>query len=144
MFVWHIRSATIVAATVVVMIVGSVAASTSAGRQQDDRSTPEDVFDTLFVEGQVVYGTVCVSCHDADGGHGSAPALNLHPAMGARDHIVRQILRGNAEKGMPGFADTLSDRRVAAVATYIRNAWDNTHGIVLEGDVKKVRDEPRP
>jgi mono/diheme cytochrome c family protein len=61
--------------------------------------------------------------------------------MGARDHIVRQILRGNAEKGMPAFAATLSDHQVAAVATYIRNAWDNVHGVVLEGDVKKVRDE---
>jgi mono/diheme cytochrome c family protein len=97
----------------------------------------------LRAEGQVVFGTSCVSCHDADGGDGSAPALNGHPSMGARDHVVRQILRGNAEKGMPAFAATLSDRQVAAVATYIRTAWDNAHGVVLEADVKKVRNEAK-
>lgn len=97
----------------------------------------------LAAEGQVVFGTSCVSCHDADGGDGSAPALNGHPSMGARDHVVRQILRGNAEKGMPAFAVTLNDRQVAAVATYIRTAWDNAHGVVLEADVKKVRDEAK-
>ena len=102
-----------------------------------------DVATELAAEGQAVFGTSCVSCHDADGGDSSAPALNGHPSMGARDHIVRQILRGNAEKGMPGFAATLSDRQVAAVATYIRTAWDNAHGVVHEADVKKVRDEAK-
>jgi cytochrome c oxidase subunit 2 len=97
----------------------------------------------LAAEGQVVFGTSCVSCHDAEGGDGAAPALSGHPSMGARDHIVRQILRGNLEKGMPAFAATLSDRQVAAVATYIRNAWDNAHGVVVAADVKAVRDEPK-
>lgn len=110
-----------------------------AGSQQPGSdATPE-----MAAEGQAVFGTSCVSCHDADGGDGAAPALNGHPSMGARDHIVRQILRGNAEKGMPAFAATLSDRQVAAVATYIRTAWDNGHGAVLEADVKKVRDEAK-
>lgn len=116
-----------------------------AGLRAAPVATAQEAADTLVAElaaeGQVVFGTSCVSCHDAEGGDGSAPALNNHPAIGARDHVVRQILRGNAEKGMPSFAATLSDRQVAAVATYIRNAWDNAHGVVLETDVKKVRDE---
>ena len=62
--------------------------------------------------------------------------------MGAKDHIVRQVLRGNVEKGMPPFAPTLTDRQVAAVTTYIRNAWDNSHGIVIEADARRVRAEP--
>jgi mono/diheme cytochrome c family protein len=110
-----------------------------AGSQERGSDVPAE----LAAEGQAVFGTSCVSCHDADGGDGSAPALNGHPSMGARDHIVRQILRGNAEKGMPAFATTLSDRQVAAVATYIRTAWDNAHGVVLEADVRKVRDEAK-
>lgn len=95
----------------------------------------------LFEEGAVVFGTLCVSCHDAAGGEGQAPALSGHPSMGARDHIVRQILRGNLDKGMPAFAGQLNDRQVAAVATYIRNAWENAHGVVHEADAKTVRDE---
>jgi len=111
----------------------------AAGRQA---STSDDLV-VLLNEGAVVFGTSCVSCHDADGGDGPAPALSGHVSMGARDHVVRQILRGNAEKGMPAFAAMLSDRQVAAVATYIRNSWENTHGVVLEADVKMVRDESK-
>jgi mono/diheme cytochrome c family protein len=140
MGVWKGRLAR-VRGRVCVLSVLAVVAVPLRGAGSQESSGGSDPTEELAVEGQAVFGTSCVSCHDADGGDGSAPALNGHPSMGARDHIVRQILRGNAEKGMPAFAATLSDRQVAAVATYIRNAWDNVHGVVLEGDVKKVRDE---
>ena len=110
----------------------------AAGAQAPDGGAS---LDELFAEGATIFGTSCVSCHDAAGGDGQAPALSGHPSMGATDHIVRQILRGNAEKGMPAFADQFSDRQTAAVATYIRNAWDNAFGIVREADVRRVRAE---
>jgi mono/diheme cytochrome c family protein len=113
-----------------VCVVGALALAVMPLRGAESQEPGSGVIAELAAEGQVVFGTSCVSCHDADGGDGSAPALSGHPSMGARDHIVRQILRGNLEKGMPAFAATLSDRQVAAVATYIRNAWDNAHGAV--------------
>jgi mono/diheme cytochrome c family protein len=114
------------------------------GRHALAQDSSDALVGELAAEGQVIFGTSCVSCHDADGGDGSAPALNNHPSLGAAEHVVRQILRGNAEKGMPPFAATLNDRQVAAVATYIRNSWDNAHGAVLEADVKKVREATAP
>lgn len=136
----RLRSA--IAAALAVGCLAAPALILASGRQDAPAGMSEaEKFDQLFYEGQVVYGTSCVSCHDADGGDSSAPALSGHPSMGARDHIVRQILRGNAERGMPAFAATLTDRQVAGVATYIRNAWDNAHGVVLESDVKRVREE---
>jgi len=122
--------------------VGMVLAFTAAGMAGGQEPGPDGLAE-LMAEGQVVFGTACVSCHDAEGGSGSAPALSGHPSMGARDHILRQILRGNLDKGMPAFGVTLSDRQVAAVATYIRNAWDNAHGVVVAADVRKVRDESK-
>ena len=124
-----------------VYVLGAVAVAAMTAHVGGRQVPGSDDLPELAAEGQVVFGTSCVSCHDAEGGSGSAPALSGHPSMGARDHIVRQILRGNLDKGMPAFAATLSDRQVAAVATYIRNAWDNAHGVVLAADVKKVRDE---
>ena len=124
---------------VVCVLTLAVSPARSAGFQEPGADGAAE----LAAEGQVVFGTSCVSCHDADGGQGAAPALSGHPSMGARDHIVRQILRGNAEKGMPAFAATLSDHQIAAVATYIRNAWENAHGPVTEADVKKVRAEAK-
>jgi mono/diheme cytochrome c family protein len=126
-----------------VYVLSAVAVAAMAVRVAGRQGSGSDDFAELAAEGQMVFGTSCVSCHDAEGGEGSAPALSGHPSMGARDHVVRQILRGNLDKGMPAFATTLSDRQVAAVATYIRNAWDNAHGVVVEADVKKVRDEAK-
>ncbi len=128
---------------VVSVVVGVCALGESSlwARQAETGSATEDL-PTLMSEGQVIFGSTCVACHDAEGAASSAPALSGHPSMGAKDHIVRQVLRGNVEKGMPPFAPTLTDRQVAAVTTYIRNAWDNSHGIVIEADARRVRAEP--
>lgn len=123
--------------------VFAVAGSQLLARQDSTSAGVEDMA-TLMGEGQLVFGSTCVACHDAEGAATSAPALSGHPSMGAKDHIVRQVLRGNVEKGMPPFAPTLTDRQVAAVTTYIRNAWDNSHGIVFEADAKRVRAESAP
>lgn len=40
---------------------------------------------------------------------------------------------------MPLLGWHLSDRQVAAVATFIRNSWGNAAGIVSEGDAARVR-----
>jgi mono/diheme cytochrome c family protein len=39
---------------------------------------------------------------------------------------------------MPPFAG-LTDRQVAAVATFVRNTGSNAYGVVLEADVARVR-----
>jgi len=41
--------------------------------------------------------------------------------------------------GMPPFAQTLSDNEVAAVVSYIRNAWGNAAPAVSARDVRRVR-----
>ena len=123
-------------------LAAAVVIATGTARVTARQAGSEDVLAELAAEGQLVFGASCVACHDAEGGEGPAPALNGHPSLGATNHVVRQILRGNPEKGMPAFAPTLTDRQVAAVATYIRTAWDNAHGVVLESDVKRVRTEP--
>lgn len=117
-----------------------LAGSPLRARQDVIGSATEDM-PTLMSEGQVIFGSTCVACHDAEGAATSAPALSGHPSMGAKDHIVRQVLRGNVEKGMPPFASTLTDRQIAAVTTYIRNAWDNSHGVVVEADARRLRAE---
>jgi mono/diheme cytochrome c family protein len=93
---------------------------------------------TLMDEGQEVYGIDCVECH-ADGGMG--PSLVGNFALANRDRVVKAILAGVSDGDMPAFGPNLTDRKVAAVATYVRNAWDNQFGVVLEADVKRLREE---
>jgi mono/diheme cytochrome c family protein len=80
-----------------------------------------------FEQGQKIYETTCVACHQA-GGAGAPPAL---PALNGNDQLsnleqlVRTIRLGKG--GMPPFSQ-LSAGDIAAVATYIRNAWSNKFG----------------
>jgi mono/diheme cytochrome c family protein len=81
----------------------------------------------LFEQGQKVYESSCVACHQA-GGAGAPPALpalNGNSQLSNLDQVVRTIRLGKG--GMPPFSQ-LSAGDIAAVATYIRNAWSNKFG----------------
>ena len=53
------------------------------------------------------------------------------------DYVIAQILMGRGQ--MPGFADRLSDDQIAAVASYIRQSWDNKLGDLSPDQVKQLR-----
>jgi mono/diheme cytochrome c family protein len=64
--------------------------------------------------------------------------------------VLHVVLRGARSVGttkaptaaaMPSFEWILDDDQVAAVVTYIRNAWSNNAPTVAGGDVGKIRKE---
>jgi mono/diheme cytochrome c family protein len=101
--------------------------------------------------GQSVYQDQCASCHGDKGeGRGDYPPMagNRTVIMHSSVNLVRIILSGGFAPttegnprpyGMPPFGHTLSDPEVAAVATYVRNAWGNKAGAVMPLDVQKTR-----
>jgi mono/diheme cytochrome c family protein len=92
--------------------------------------------EALMRDGQLVYGRDCAECH-ADGGIGGPFAGKT--VLNDKDRVITRILLGATDGSMEAFGPTLSDRDVAAVATFIRNTWDNTFGPVVEADVKRIR-----
>ena len=117
---------------------GGASDAQTAGPAPRAPAVASDSFDALEAEGEEIYNRDCASCHGADGtGDGAGPALVGNPALANKEHVVRRILTGG--KGMDPFGKTLSDRDVAAVATFVRNAWDNANGVVLETDVTGLR-----
>ncbi|HEY2533170.1 MAG TPA: c-type cytochrome [Xanthobacteraceae bacterium] len=92
----------------------------------------------VMKSGGTIYADQCAACHASDGSgvdglfpmlQGSAVVQSLDPAS-----VLHVILRGARSvatdpaptaPAMPSFAWTLTDDQVAAVATYIRNAWGN-------------------
>ena len=83
----------------------------------------------------------CASCHGAEGtGDGAGPALDGDTNLRNKDHVIKRILQGSPEKGMEPFGKVLTDREIAATATFVRNAWNNAYGVVAESDVAKVRE----
>ena len=105
--------------------------------------------------GAAIYAQRCVDCHgkNGEGVSGVYPALdgNVSVLEPTGINAMRAILLGGfapATAGnprpysMPPFAQQLSDADVAAVATYIRQAWSNHAPVVLERDVIKYRRTP--
>ncbi len=87
--------------------------------------------DGLFTEN-------CAPCHQATGqGEGAAPPLAGNSRLRDERLVIEHILMGG--EYMPAFGFQLSDAQIAAVATYIRNSWENKHGPVAADQVAAMR-----
>lgn len=109
-----------------------------------DLANDEASLNLLIEEGETVYTTYCSACHGVNGEGGGGPALDNSTMVNSRSATIFQILFGATDHGMPAFAPMLDDRQVAAVSTYIRNAWSNEGTIVLPRSVELRRSEGAP
>ena len=101
--------------------------------------------------GQRLYHNQCAQCHGDNGeGRGDYPSLagNRTVIMNSSVNLIRIILSGGFAPttegnprpyGMPPYGHTLSDSEIAAVATYVRNAWGHNAGAVMPLNVQKTR-----
>ncbi len=119
---------------------------------QDVPVAPLDPHRPDMVAGAAIYADRCSACHTPSGAGvaGLFPRLAGGPSTQSVDpaSIIRVILRGARSvstqaaptgPGMQSFAATLNDVQVAAVATYVRNAWGNAAPAVSAGRVATDR-----
>ncbi|WP_428993096.1 c-type cytochrome [Luteibacter rhizovicinus] len=121
--------------------------------QKKDDSLPSRPM--FIAKGQKVYADRCATCH-GDSGKGKGDA---YPPLDGNSSVVepvgvnaiRVVLSGGfapATKGnprpysMPPFSQHLSDDEVAAVVSYIRQAWSNAANPVSADDVRTYRSTP--
>jgi mono/diheme cytochrome c family protein len=124
------------------------------GRQDKPAPLPPD--NPAMIAGQAIYRDQCSACHALDGR--GVPQLfpSLADSSLARSSdpttLIRVILRGARSvatpaeptaPGMPSFGWQLDDAQVAAVATYIRNAWGSAAAPVSVRDVSTTRSDLR-
>ena len=93
-------------------------------------------------DGEVIYRTVCQSCHmaAAEGavGAGAYPALANDPKLAAAGYSVLVVVNGS--KDMPPFGALLDDEQVAAVVNYVRSHFGNSYpDTVSSADVRSAR-----
>lgn len=117
------------------------------------RSRPTAQPDMALRElGGKVYEKHCATCHgeQGQGVAGIYPALagNRIVTMDQGANLLRVILRGGfapatADKprpfGMPPFASELSDRELAAVASFLRSNWGHEASDISELDVNRLK-----
>jgi mono/diheme cytochrome c family protein len=133
--------------------------STPAPQSNDRKRLPASASDppsaadpNIMKVGAQIYADECSGCHTPNGKGvpGLFPSLNGAPTVQQTDpaSLLHVVLRGalsvatrRAPTGpeMPSFEWLLSDDQIAAVLTYIRNAWGNSAPPVRASDVAEAR-----
>lgn len=129
----------------VLSLVAAWAVSVGAATVPHQQKTSEPPVDPALVralmeEGATLFGSDCAACHAAEGTESVGRALTSNASLASKDHVVQRILEGMPAKGMPPFATSYTDRKVAAVSTFIRGSFENAYGPVVEDDIKRIRE----
>lgn len=124
-------------ATAILALAGGSMAAVAQNEAAPGVASQEE----LIAEGASVYRSNCARCHGHNGegqrhGHDAAPRLAGSFADLSVGRIVVQVIRGGSY--MPAFG-SLTDREVAAVATYVRNSFGNDYGIVSVEEIAEFR-----
>ncbi|MDA1075852.1 MAG: cytochrome c oxidase subunit II [Proteobacteria bacterium] len=95
--------------------------------------------DELMAEGQRVYDTFCVACHQANG-KGLPPAFpglaGSQVALGPVDAHIRMVYEGVPGTSMQAFGKQLDAAELAAVVHFERHSWgNNTDDVTQPKDV---------
>ncbi len=117
-----------------------ISGSTAAVAQNGETSSPQ-LLDALMEEGESVYRNRCAKCHGRNGegqqeSHDAAPRLGGTYARLSVDEVAVRVIRGGSYMPPLGI---LTNREIAAVATYVRNSFGNNLGIATEDDVAENR-----
>ncbi|WP_062455708.1 cytochrome c oxidase subunit II [Vibrio mediterranei] len=92
--------------------------------------------DELMTIGEEVYAGRCAVCHQANGEGitGAFPAIagSAVATTGEVSTHISKIVDGVNGTAMQSFANQLTDKEIAAVVTYQRNAWGNDTGDAVQ------------
>ena len=130
----------------------SLPATTDERNAKDASERPSEA---VMQRGAVLYSNHCVACHQANGQGVTSvyPALAANRALTMESAIntIRIVLNGGFAPGTNGnprpygmapYGPILNDIEVAAVATYVRNAWGNRASPVSSQAVGRNRAVP--
>lgn len=107
-------------------------AEAQAAKEALDASLSLEELNTI---GEQVYVSRCAVCHQANGEGipGAFPAIKGSPvALGNLSDHIDVIVYGRSGTAMQAFDNQLTEKEIAAVITYQRNAWGNDTGDVIQ------------
>jgi mono/diheme cytochrome c family protein len=112
------------------------------GTAQDSTPTDREAVEQLAY-GEAIYTSVCIACHQPDGMgiQGIYLPLNNNALLTGDDptYFISTVLTGRG--GMPNFNYIYDDEQIAAVVSYVRQAWDNEAAPVTAEQVAEIRAE---
>jgi mono/diheme cytochrome c family protein len=114
-------------------------------------ATPQTAMETSVARGKIVYTSVCLPCHMADGGgvqNMNPPLSKTTYVLGNKETLIKIVLHGfNEDVEINGQTysntmsahDDLNDRQIADVLTYVRRSFGNKASAVKATEVSKAR-----
>ncbi len=95
----------------------------------------------LMAKGQEIFETQCASCHQKNG-QGMPPAfpslVDSATVKGSLEGLIHTVKFGRPGTAMSAFGNILTDSDLAAVVTYVRNAFGQRDDTVQPQDVAAV------
>lgn len=100
--------------------------------------------DELIQQGKDLFAANCADCHrlNGEGLPTKFPALNKNPyVLGDPGGVISTVLNGRQGNlgRMPSWKNKLDDQKIAAVVTYVRQAWANRAPAVTPAMVAAIR-----
>lgn len=104
----------------------------------------------LMAQGKSLYQTHCATCHQKDGQGvpGAFPPLAGNANLSSAKLVVTTIHSGHSgsitvngksfDSTMPAIGAGFGSKQLAAVATFVRNAWGNAYGPVSEKQASDI------
>ena len=115
------------------------------------KSTASSSLKSTMQRGELVYKSVCLTCHQADGGgvpRMNPPLIKTKWVLGDKTKLITLMLKGMNEpieiedeeyhNPMPPHTE-LNDQQIADVLTFVRNSFGNKASMVTSSEVKSVR-----
>jgi mono/diheme cytochrome c family protein len=128
---------------------------TNAPSQPQSMKVSAQESDAVLKLGAKLYEKYCVECHkgNGEGMPPGYPPLSGNRSLAGHSAInsIRIVLNGGYPPstdgnprpfGMPPFGPELNDNEVAAVVSYVRNAWGNRADLVSPSEVSRYRGVP--
>jgi cbb3-type cytochrome c oxidase subunit III len=105
---------------------------------------PAQGADTVVQEGKKLFEGNCADCHRTNGQGlpDKFPALDKNAfVVGEANNVIDTVLNGRKGKfgQMPTWKQTFNDQQLAAILTYVRQAWSNKGTTITVEMVKKRR-----
>jgi len=115
------------------------------------KATASSSLKSTMQRGELVYKSVCLTCHQADGGgvpRMNPPLIKTKWVLGDKTKLITLMLKGMNEpieiedeeyhNPMPPHTE-LNDQQIADVLTFVRNSFGNKASMVTSSEVKSVR-----
>lgn len=118
-----VRRAALAVAAAVFTIAATAASAQSGAGTAPQVFTRDSGWNQYYSRGQMLFEENCAACHGEHGRGGMGLPLNLQSFLVIADfgYLMRSMRHGRPVRGMPSFAEEMSENDMRSVALYIKS-----------------------